>query len=404
MKLKRRVPEIRFRGFSGEWENATFKEISKINQGLQIAISERYSYKVSGSHFYITNEFLKDNCDISYFVKDPSENVLCSTDDILMTRTGNTGAVVTNIQGVFHNNFFKINFDRNILKKDYLFHFLKLDNTQKKILTLAGNSTIPDLNHNDFYNLKINYPKREEQTKIGNYFQHLDRLIEEKAKKEQKLKSLKKAMLQKMFPKDGATTPEIRFKEFSGEWEEKELKNLITHIIDNRGKNPKYYLKHGIPIIDNFMIKNNFYPELTKATRFIDNNLFDTFIRTYPELHDVLITLVGNGIGNITLFPKQKSVIIQNTLGMRFDNDKIFMFYRLLSIHSKIKLLNRGMAQPSIRQDELLNLILKLPASIPEQTKIGNYFQKLDSLINLQHQELEKLKNLKKAFLSKMFV
>ena len=211
-------------------------------------------------------------------------------------------------------------------------------------------------------------------------------------------------MLDKMFPKNGADTPEIRFKGFSGEWEETKLNDLIEFIVDNRGKNPRYYCTEGIPIIDNFMIKNNRYPTLNEATRFIDENLFDNFIRKYNELNDILITLVGNGIGNITLFPKEKSVIIQNTLGLRFSNEKIFMFYCLLSKNREIKHLDRGMAQPSIRQDELLDIDIRIPKHIIEQTKIGNYFQKLDRQIELQLQEIEKLKNIKKASLAKMFV
>ena len=193
------TPEVRFKGFSGEWAEKSFKEISKINQGLQIAISERYTNKVENSFFYITNEFLKDNCDVKYFIKNPTENVLCDEDDILMTRTGNTGEVVTNICGAFHNNFFKINFDRSKLAKNYLVYFLKLNKTQNKILTLAGNSTIPDLNHNDFYSLRIVYPDKEEQTKIGNYFQKLDKQIDLQQKELEKLKNIKTASLDKMF-------------------------------------------------------------------------------------------------------------------------------------------------------------------------------------------------------------
>jgi type I restriction enzyme S subunit len=80
------------------------------------------------------------------------------------------------------------------------------------------------------------------------------------------------------------------------------------------------------------------------------------------------------------------------------------MFYSLLSKNKQIQHLNRGMAQPSIRQDELLDIDLKIPLDENEQTKIGNYFQKLDNLIDLQQKEIQKLKNIKKASLNKMFI
>ena len=188
-----KVPEIRFEGFSGEWEEKEFKSITKINQGLQISISSRYTEKIDNSFFYITNEFLKENSTVKYYIVNPPETVLCTKNDVLMTRTGNTGEVVTNIEGAFHNNFFKIQFDRKKLNKNYLVYFLKLPKTQALILRLAGVSTIPDLNHTDFYKIKISYSKLEEQTKIGNYFQNLDKLIDQKEKKTAKTKTVKKS-------------------------------------------------------------------------------------------------------------------------------------------------------------------------------------------------------------------
>ena len=155
---------------------------------------------------------------------------------------------------------------------------------------------------------------------------------------------------------------------------------VVTDVVDNRGKNPSYYCDEGIPIIDNFMIKNALYPDLKTAIRFIDNNLYTNFIRKYNKLNDVIMTLVGNGIGNISLFPKEKSVIIQNTLGFRFTEEQIFMFFMLMSKNDEIIKLDRGMAQPSIRQDEILALNINIPQK-KEQTAIGNLFKTLDNII-----------------------
>ena len=171
-------------------------------------------------------------------------------------------------------------------------------------------------------------------------------------------------------------------------WEQRKLGNLVIDTIDNRGKNPPYYCESGIPIIDNFMIKNSGYPDLSTATRYIDDFLFENFIRKYNEIDDTLITLVGNGIGQIALFPKGKSAIIQNTLGLRFSEDKIFMYYILLSKHSEIVKLDRGMAQPSIRQDELKDVNLNIPKR-KEQFLLGKYFRNLDNLITLHQRKIK---------------
>lgn len=173
---------------------------------------------------------------------------------------------------------------------------------------------------------------------------------------------------------------------FANDWEQRELSKVVIETIDNRGKNPPYYASHGIPIIDNFMIKNNGYPDLSLANRYLDQHLYDTFIRNYNEKDDLLITLVGNGIGNIALFPDKTSVIIQNTIGLRFSEDKIFTYYMMLSKNNEIVELDRGMAQPSIRQDELKSILLEIP-NLDEQKKIGDLFHQLDNLIALHQRK-----------------
>ena len=196
--------------------------------------------------------------------------------------------------------------------------------------------------------------------------------------------------------------PKIRFKGYEEDWEQRKLKETIEYIVDNRGKNPDYYCSEGIPVIDNFMIRNSLYPDLNTGTRFIDENLYQNFIRKYNEEDDILLTLVGNGIGNITLFPKDKAVIIQNTLGFRAKEDKKFLFFLLMANNEALVKLDRGMAQPSIRQDEILDLDIYVPSN-SEQIQIGEYFTYLDNLITLHQRKCEETKKLKKYMLQKMF-
>ena len=199
--------------------------------------------------------------------------------------------------------------------------------------------------------------------------------------------------------------PKLRFKEFNDESYRKDiLKNIISYIADNRGKNPDYYLDSGIPVIDNFMIQNQGYPDLSRANRYIDDNIYENFIRKAIEYNDTLITLVGNGIGNICLTPKEKCVIIQNTLGLRTNkfNDKKYLYHLLTYKNSEIKKLDRGMAQPSIRQDELLKLEVTIP-NINEQLKISNFLSLLDKKIELQSKKIEDLKLFKSSQIINFF-
>ena len=135
------------------------------------------------------------------------------------------------------------------------------------------------------------------------------------------------------------------------------LRDLISHIVDNRGKNPNSYSNEGIPVIDNYLISDNYYPDLSKVNRYISFDTYNNFIRSKTIENDVLITLVGNGYGNVALSPKN-SIIIQNTIGLR-TNEKClqkYLYYLLLSKKADIRNLNRGCAQPSIKVSDLLNL------------------------------------------------
>ncbi|HDJ1531439.1 TPA: restriction endonuclease subunit S, partial [Staphylococcus aureus] len=189
---KKNVPELRFPGFEGEWEEKQFADFTKINQGLQIAINERKTEYSPELYFYITNEFLRPNSQTKYFIEKPPQSVIANKEDILMTRTGNTGKVVTNVFGAFHNNFFKIKFDKNLYDRLFLVEVLNSSKIQNKILSLAGSSTIPDLNHSDFYSISSSYPLLREQQKIGKFFSKLDRQIELEEQKLELLKQQKK--------------------------------------------------------------------------------------------------------------------------------------------------------------------------------------------------------------------
>ncbi|CDG04847.1 restriction endonuclease subunit S [Lactococcus lactis] len=194
-----KVPELRFAGFADDWEERKFSDFTKLSQGLQIAISDRFTEAGPNKEFYITNEFLNPNNTKKYYIENPSKNVIANTNDILMTRTGNTGKVVTNTKGAFHNNFFKIDYDPKKISKLFLYFLLTSIPIQKEILIRAGTSTIPDLNHKDFYKIKVYLPIFEEQQRIGSFFKQLDDTIALHQRKLDLLKEQKKGFLQKMF-------------------------------------------------------------------------------------------------------------------------------------------------------------------------------------------------------------
>lgn len=156
------------------WKKYIFKDICTVRQGLQISISKRLKLHEDNSYEYITIQSLHGAKEKEY-IKNPSSNVLCTKDDILMTRTGNTGMVITDVEGVFHNNFFLIDFDRIKFNKIFLSEYLKLDYIQAEILRRAGTSTIPDLNHGEFYKIPIYEPPIELQQQFADFVRHVDK-------------------------------------------------------------------------------------------------------------------------------------------------------------------------------------------------------------------------------------
>ncbi len=180
------------------WRMNSFGDICTVRQGLQIPIAKRLSEYEEGCYEYITVQYLHGGKEREY-IKNPKNSVICTEDDILMTRTGNTGMVVTGVNGVFHNNFFLIDFDRNRYSKVFLVNYLNLDVIQADIIRRAGTSTIPDLNHGEFYKIKVFEPPMVLQIEFDQFAKQVDKskVIVQKALDESQL--LFDSLMQKYF-------------------------------------------------------------------------------------------------------------------------------------------------------------------------------------------------------------
>lgn len=189
---------FRHNGVPSDWYNdRNLKDIAKVNQGLQIAIKNRYKEEGPKRYVYITIQYLNNIGKNKEFVIPPSESVICKKEDIIFTRTGNTGQVISNVDGVFHNNFFKVSYDRNLILKDYLINYLNWQPIQDLIKDLSGTTTIPDLKHKDFYSIPIFFPKNlTEQGKILSILNNHNSFIDNQIANLSKLHSLKTGLMQ----------------------------------------------------------------------------------------------------------------------------------------------------------------------------------------------------------------
>ena len=400
-----RRPKIRFKGFNDDWEQHEFGEIFKLSQGLQIPISKRYLEKATNRYFYITNEFLKDSCEKVYYIESPAENVICTKDDILMTRTGNTGIVITDVEGCFHNNFFKIQYNKDLFSKNYICYLLKSEKMKKKILNSAGSSTIPDLSHKSFYKIDAKFPILKEQYKIGEFFKQLDSLIVLHQRKLEKLGNIKKSMLEKMFPKDENKVPEIRFKGFNDDWEQRYIEDIASFSKGN-GYSKSDLSNNGNPIIlygrlytnYEFCIdKVNTYSKIKKGSVLSQGN--EVIVPSSGETSEDIArasAIIKKGIligGDLNII-RPIEIVESCFLALAISNGKTQK-----DLSSKAQ----GKSVVHIHNSDIKKIQVSFP-KVKEQEKIIKLFKFIDNLISLHQRKLEKLKNIKKACLEKMFV
>lgn len=183
---------------SNNYGRIKLEEITKVRQGLQIPIAKRKTESGENRYKYITIQYLHGRKETEY-IENPNERVICDEDDILMTRTGNTGQVITNVTGVFHNNFFLVDFDRNKINKTYFIKYFQDDGIYKDMLQRATTSTIPDLSHGEFYKMTIDLPPIELQNKFAQIVEQIDKQKFKFEKSLKKLEELQSSLMQEYF-------------------------------------------------------------------------------------------------------------------------------------------------------------------------------------------------------------
>jgi len=399
------IPAIRFNGFSDTWEQRKLGEIGSVSMCRRI-FKEQTSengeipfYKI-GTFGGEADAFISRELFEEYKAKYqyPKKG------DILISASGSIGRTV-----VFtgKNEYFQ---DSNIV---WLNHDKHLDNSFLKcfysIVKWAGieGSTIKRLYNDNILNTAITLPSVEEQQKIGAYFENLDNLITLHQRKYDKLTNVKKSMLEKMFPQNGSNVPEIRFKGFTEAWEQRKVTEIGKIYIGLVTTMTKHYTDEGTLLIRNSDIKDGKF-------EFGDNPIYleKTFAeKNETRMHQIgdVITVHTGDVGTSAVITENEAKSIGFATIVTRPNPKIIDSNYLCSFlntdkHKKWAVsISTGDGRTNYNLGDYFELVVPVP-SIAEQKKIASYIQKLNRLITLHQRELEKLKNLKKACLEKMFV
>ena len=402
-------PQIRFKGFSDEWEEKTLCNLATMHarigwQNLRTSefLDDGDYYLITGTDF-INGQVDFENChyiDEDRYKQDPK--IQLDNDSILITKDGTLGkvALVRNLDkpATLNAGVFNVKVIQNRADVLFLFQYLKAPYLMNYVNSKATGGTIKHLNQNILVDFPIIHPNEiSEQTAIGSFFKTLDSRIEAQGKKIEKLSAMKKALLAKMFPSSnnyelGITNyelnkPQIRFKGFSDAWEEKTIADLCS--ISTGKSNTQDKVDEGNY---DFYVRS---PIIEKSDKYL-----------YDE-EAVLTVGDGVGTGKVFHYVNGKYDLHQRVYRMFDFNENMSakFFYRIFSkdFNNRVMAMTAKTSVDSVRYEMIADMKLKFP-TLPEQTAIGSFFKKVDELIALSNKELEQLKNIKSALLEKMFV
>ena len=402
------IPEVRFAGFTDAWEQRKLDTITDVRDGTHD--SPQY---VETGHPFITSKNVKDGFinyeDIQYVSDKDYEEInkrsKVDKNDILMGMIGTIG----NIALVRETPDFAI---KNVaLIKDigdvyyrYLYHCLQSNSAAHQLDENLDGGTQKFIALNKIRELVIPVPSEHEQHKIGDYMESLDNLITLHQRKYERLKNVKKSMLEKMFPKNGSNIPEIRFAGFTDAWEQRKLGELADIV---GGGTPSTgvsdYWDGNIDWYAPAEIAEQIY--LTSSQRKITEEGYNHSSAKMLPVGTVLFTSRA-GIGKTAILARKGCTNqgFQSIVPHKGELDSYFIFSRTEELKQYGETVGAGSTFVEVSGKQMANMELMMPKTMAEQKTIGQYFANLDRLITLHQHKLEKLQNIKKSMLEKMFV
>ena len=411
---KKQVPAIRFQGFTDAWEQRKLGDIADIvgggtpstgNPSYWDGDIDWYAPAEIADQIY-ANSSQKKITDLGY--ANSSAKMLPPGTVLFTSRAGIGKTAILTRKGCTNQGFQSIVPHRGEL--DTYFIFSRTEELKRYGELVGAGSTFVEVSGKQMAVMELMMPPtmREQQT-IGGFFQQLDHLITLHQRKYEKLLKVKKSMLEKMFPRDGADVPEIRFDGFTDAWEQRKLGELLEFHNGFNGSSEKY--GRGIPLISVMDILSNDF--ITSENIRIKADLTEKeFQRFKVGYGDVLFqrsseNVEDAGTSNVYLDERKCAVFGGFVIcgKKKAEYVSLFLKYGLTNkgVRAQITSKAQGAQHINVSQDTLQGTVILLPSQY-EQEKIGNYFRYLDALITLHQRKLEKLKNIKKSLLEKMFV
>lgn len=412
MAQTEKSPAIRFKGFEDKWEEKKLGAIGDTFTGLAGKTKNDFGH---GQGRFVTymNVFsnpIANSQQIEPIEVDNSQNSVKNGDIFFTTSSetpqevGMSSVWLGTVENVYLNSFcFGY---RPISKLDnfYLAYFLRSPSFRKKMTFLAQGISRYNISKNKVMEIFIAKPSLYEQTQIGNYFKQLDGLIKLQGQKLKTVTNLKKAMLEKMFPKDGADVPDVRFKGFTDKWKKKSLQQIAGNYYGGGTPSTSFfgYWNGDIPWIQSSDLDEDAVLKLSVKKYITQLGLKQSATKLIPENSIAIVTRVG--VGKLCIVPFKFTTSQDFFTLSNLSIDVVFGVFAISKTIQRELHAVQGTSIKGITKDELLRKEIYMPSDKKEQQKVGEYFQNLDNLINQSKQKIEQLKHLKHALLEKMFI
>jgi type I restriction enzyme S subunit len=393
-------PSLRFKGFTDAWEQRKLGSIGSTFTGLSGKTKEDFGH---GEARFVTymNVFSNpiSNPETVESVEIDNNQNQVQKGDVFFTTSSETpeevgmSSVWLNSAENTYLNSFCFGYRPTIMFNPYfLGSMLRSPSIRQDIVLLAQGISRYNISKTKVMDIEVPIPNLQEQAKIGETFRSIDSLITLHQRKYEKLINIKKALLDKMFPKNGELVPQLRFKGFTDAWEQRGLSELAQVTM---GQSPNGINYTSNPE-DHILVQGNADME----NGWVTPRVWTTQITKIAEPNDLVFS-VRAPVGAVGK-TKFKAVIGRGVASIR-GNEFVFQELLRLNMNNYWKTISTGSTFDSISSTELKTTIVRAP-QIDEQNKIGGFLNSIDSLITLHQRKYEKLVNIKKALLQKMFV
>ena len=407
--MSKKSPQLRFEGFTDDWEERKLGDLSQDTIGggtPKTSVTEFWNGEIpwiqssdlANDKLYgvLPKKFITEDA-----VKNSATKLIPANSIAIVTRVGVGKLAFMPYEFASSQDFLSL----SNLQVDCNFGMYSIYKMLQRELNNIQGTSIKGITKADLLDKETFVPiKVKEQQKIGSFFKQLDDTIALHQRKLDLLKEQKKGYLQKMFPKNGAKVPELRFAGFADDWEERKLSNYITITGGNAWKSSDYSIggDYLVVTIANVQGQRNINDKIGNKISVADPGKY------LLKREDILVSLTGN-VGRVSRMTDIPAVLNQR-VGLvkpktkKIDDEFLFQVLSNRRFESSMVASGQGAAQANISNNDVLSYELLVPQDVREQSIIAHFFRNFDNAIALHQHKLELLKEKKKGFLQKMFV